>query len=61
MLICLCRSVSEQDILDAIETGTFSELFDRTRLGTECGACVNTIRLLLEENYHEQDTTDSYD
>ncbi len=61
MLICLCRSVSEQDVLDAASSGTLTDLFNRTGFGTECGACLTAIRFLIEENYPEQDDSDAYD
>ena len=55
MLLCLCRKVSEKELVDAIRANTLSELFKKTQFGTECGTCLNEIRYLVEENYSEHE------
>ena len=50
MLICLCRNVSEEEIVEAVKSGTLHDLFERTRFGTDCGTCTTTIRCIVEEN-----------
>ncbi len=45
MYICVCRAVSTDDIKEALKTGHagVDELIRRTRAGTCCGACRNSL------------------
>jgi bacterioferritin-associated ferredoxin len=41
MIVCVCRRVSDRDIVHAVRGGcaSFDELQDHLRVGTACGAC----------------------
>lgn len=54
-IVCLCKNVSEETIVDAIKNGadTFEKIQEATGAGTGfCGAarCKETIERLIEEN-----------
>lgn len=46
MIVCICNSVSDGDIARAIDEGasTLKEVARRTRAGTCCGSCRESIR-----------------
>jgi len=48
--ICICRSVGEDEIRDAVRSGarTFKEVQDITECATSCGTCQNAIERELE-------------
>ena len=49
MYVCLCKAVTDQEILDAVDAGADSaeELSDRLGVGTGCGLCRElTVELL---------------
>lgn len=50
MLVCLCKVVSERQVLSAILAGadTVAEIERRTQAGTDCGACREKIAEILE-------------
>ena len=52
MYVCLCRGVTERDILRAIDAGacSASEVMRCTRAGTCCGTCVPTVAAMVDEN-----------
>ncbi len=52
MIVCLCKGVSSQTIVDEARrgAGTLPEIQTRCQAGTGCGACVNQIRQLLESS-----------
>ena len=61
MIVCLCKSVTREDILKAIKDDTLGRLFQQTQMGGGCGSCIHEIRYLVEENYNEQDQEKGYD
>ncbi|MGB1276109.1 MAG: (2Fe-2S)-binding protein [Nannocystaceae bacterium] len=52
MIVCLCKGVSSQTIVDEARRGacTLPLIQNRCQAGTGCGACVNQIRKLLENS-----------
>ncbi|HEY4122920.1 MAG TPA: (2Fe-2S)-binding protein [Byssovorax sp.] len=52
MYVCLCRGVTERDILRAIDAGacSTSEVMRCTRAGTCCGTCVPTVAAMVDES-----------
>jgi bacterioferritin-associated ferredoxin len=51
MWICLCKSVSDRQIRQAIRAGaqTVEDLSRMTEAGTDCGDCLPALRELLVE------------
>jgi bacterioferritin-associated ferredoxin len=51
MFVCMCRAVTENQILASIRAGasTVEEVSDRTRAGTGCGGCLDTVEMILED------------
>lgn len=54
-VVCLCKGVSEETIVEAIKNGakTFEEVSEKTGAGTgfcHAGRCKGTILKLIEEN-----------
>jgi bacterioferritin-associated ferredoxin len=51
MFVCMCRAVTENQILACIHGGasTVEEVSDRTRAGTGCGGCLDTVGMILED------------
>ncbi len=51
-LVCGCRMVEKQTIIDAIKEGatTLEAVMEKTEAGTGCGSCVPKIEALIEEN-----------
>ncbi len=41
MYVCLCKAITDQDVLEAIDAGAQSaeELSDQLGVGTGCGCC----------------------
>ena len=52
MYVCLCNSVTDSAIREAVNDGvrTFRELSFRTRCGSRCGSCIPLARSLLQES-----------
>lgn len=50
MYLCTCKSVSDQQIRQAVEQGarSFGDLSIRFGVGIECGKCVDGINALLQ-------------
>jgi len=50
--LCICKSVSDQQIREAIELGarTIGDLNIRFGIGVECGKCTDSIREFLEKH-----------
>ncbi|MFE7589147.1 (2Fe-2S)-binding protein [Kitasatospora sp. NPDC057512] len=53
-IVCVCRSVSEAEIVAAIRAGADSPdgIGDRCLAGTGCGGCVEALRELIEDFGH---------
>ncbi len=51
MYVCMCKSVSDQQIRQAVEQGArgFGDLSIRFGVGIECGKCVDGVNALLQE------------
>ncbi|MDG4595816.1 MAG: (2Fe-2S)-binding protein [Candidatus Contendobacter sp.] len=51
MYVCMCKSVSDHQIRQAVEQGArgFGDLSIRFGVGIECGKCVDGINALLQE------------
>jgi bacterioferritin-associated ferredoxin len=50
MILCLCRGVSEREVVEAVERGATSVADVRRQCGagTDCGSCVADIKAQLE-------------
>jgi assimilatory nitrate reductase catalytic subunit len=50
-LICVCLSVGEKQIIDAIDAGadTINALREQLKCGTNCGSCLPEISMLIDE------------
>ncbi len=51
-IICNCTGVTDEDIIEAVKKGakTVEEIGEATEAGTICGACVEDIERIIEEN-----------
>jgi len=51
MYVCLCHSVTDRDIHQAVVNGvgTLRELSDQLKVATCCGRCANCARDVLQE------------
>lgn len=58
MIVCLCKSVTEDEILRAILEGTLDQLIKDTQVGMGCGTCVQEIRFMIEENLDSENSED---
>ena len=58
MIVCLCKSVTEDEILRAILEGTLDQLIKDTQVGMDCGTCVQEIRFMIEENLDSENSED---
>jgi bacterioferritin-associated ferredoxin len=49
MILCLCRGVSEREVVEAVERGatTVAEVRRTCGAGTDCGSCVADIKAQL--------------
>jgi len=50
-VICGCTNVTVQNLRDAIENGakSFEEVQSITKVGTGCGKCVDSVKVLVDE------------
>jgi len=50
-VICGCTNVTVQNLRDAIENGakSFEEVQSVTKVGTGCGKCVDSVKVLVDE------------
>jgi bacterioferritin-associated ferredoxin len=50
LFVCLCHAVTEDEILDAVDSGavTEEEVGDLTFAGTGCGSCLERVGDLLD-------------
>ncbi len=50
MYLCICKSVSDRQIREAVELGarTVGDLSARLGVGVECGKCTDSIREFLD-------------
>ena len=61
--VCTCMKVTLKDIEDAISAGAsdFRAVHIATRCGGKCGACIDTIKLVVEELLNERNRRISSD
>jgi len=52
MYVCICNSVTDSQILDAVSNGanTMQQLSDELDVGTCCGRCTKCAKGLLRQN-----------
>jgi bacterioferritin-associated ferredoxin len=50
MLVCICKGLSERQVLSTIESGarTVEEIGRRCGAGTDCGTCEGALEAMLE-------------
>jgi len=50
-VVCSCLNITAQDITNAIENGanSFEEVQAATKVGTQCGKCVDAVKELVAE------------
>jgi bacterioferritin-associated ferredoxin len=55
MYICLCKAVTDSEIVDAIDQGAhqLSHLEETLRVGTGCGCCRDSAQQLIDERLSE--------
>ena len=51
MFVCLCKSVTDHDINDAVENGvtSFAAMQDRLAVSTICGACTCEVKNIIKK------------
>jgi bacterioferritin-associated ferredoxin len=51
MLVCICKGLSERQVLSTIQGGarTVEEIGKRCGAGTDCGTCEGALEAMLEE------------
>ena len=51
MFVCLCKSITDHQIRDAIDTGvtTFEDMQDHLSVATVCGGCSCEVKLIMEQ------------
>ncbi len=56
MIICMCFGVTEEDIVELLDSGidTFDEVSDLLGAGSGCGSCEHQIRGMVEDYRHSQ-------
>ena len=54
MIVCVCKRVSESQILSEINAGAcrLSDLSERLGVGTQCGCCRDYACSLLQQQLH---------
>ncbi|AOR24126.1 (2Fe-2S)-binding protein [Clostridium taeniosporum] len=55
-VVCTCINVTVQDLKDAIKNGakSFEEVQEVTSVGTGCGACVDSVKVIVDELLEKQ-------
>lgn len=50
MFVCLCKSVTDHEIRDAVDAGvcSFEDMQDRLEVSTVCGACTCEVKQILK-------------
>lgn len=56
MIVCMCKTITEDDVFQAIEAGnhTVDALAEQLGMGTDCEACIDYTQQLLDEALHNQ-------
>jgi len=55
MYVCLCRAVTDSEIIEAVDQGAnqLSHLEEHLRVGTGCGCCLETAQQLIDQRLNE--------
>ena len=50
MFVCLCKSVTDHEIRDAVDAGvcSFEDMQERLEVSTVCGACTCEVKQILK-------------
>ena len=56
MYICVCKAVTDRQVMQAINTGacTRRQLYQSTGAGDVCGKCSQHLKQMLDENQRHQ-------
>ena len=56
MYVCLCRAVTDADILEAADQGVadVNQLIQALGVGTNCGSCLEDARSIIEARQAER-------
>ncbi|MBK8395781.1 MAG: (2Fe-2S)-binding protein [Leptospiraceae bacterium] len=56
--VCLCKSVTEKQLIDAIENGcnTMEKLVEATHASTNCGTCSGSVRAIFNREIEKRKT-----
>ena len=51
MFVCLCKSVTDHQIRDAVDTGvtTFEDMQSHLSVSTVCGGCSCEVKLVMQQ------------
>jgi bacterioferritin-associated ferredoxin len=49
MIICHCRGVTEQDIVEAVKENKLEQMYKTLAPGSGCGTCMHIVRDIIEE------------
>jgi bacterioferritin-associated ferredoxin len=51
MFVCLCKSVTDHQIRDAVDTGvtTFEDMQSHLSVSTVCGGCSCEVKLVMDQ------------
>ena len=62
MIICMCYAVTEEDIVDLLDSGidTFEEVVDLLGASTGCGSCECQIRGMVEDHRHSHPSLSTF-
>jgi len=56
MFVCLCKSVTDHEIRDAVDEGvsSFAAMQERLEVGSVCGACTCEVKQILQEKLQKE-------
>jgi len=56
MYVCLCKAITDKQIIEAVDTGVrdFDDLQDNLGVATNCGACREYAQELVSERLADQ-------
>ena len=56
MFVCLCKSVTDHQIRDAVDQGvtSFDAMQDHLEVSTVCGACSCEVKQVMEKKLHAE-------
>ena len=59
MIVCVCRAVSDYEIVRALHRGEISNLFKEKSPGSVCGSCVPEILDIIEANKEDEHSSEN--